>query len=44
MNTTFFLKSNSNDTQGVIYFLFSLGYDKIKSTTGHKINKSFGCF
>ena len=39
MNTTFFLRSNSNDTQGVIHFLFSTGYGKIKSSTGLKINK-----
>lgn len=39
MTTTFFLKSNPTDTQGVIHFLFSTGYGKIKSTTGLKINK-----
>ena len=39
MTTTFFLKSNSNDTHGVIHFLFSIGYNKIKSTTGLIINK-----
>lgn len=39
MTTTFFLRSNSNDIQGVIHFLFSTGYGKIKSTTGIKINK-----
>ena len=36
MTTRFFLKSNSNDTEGRIYFLFSIGYNKIKSTTGLK--------
>ena len=39
MTTTFFLKSNPTETQGVIHFLFSTGYGKIKSTTGLKINK-----
>ena len=36
MTTRFFLKSNSNDTEGRIYFLFSIGNNKIKSTTGLK--------
>lgn len=39
MTTTFFIRSKSNDTHGVIHFLFSTGYGKIKSTTGLKINK-----
>jgi len=39
MTTTFFLRSKSGDDQGVIHFLFSTGYGKIKSTTGLKINK-----
>ena len=39
MTTTFFLKTNRNNTQGVIHFLFSTRYTKIKSTTGIKINK-----
>ena len=39
MKTTFFLKSNSNDTHGYIYFLFSTGYGKIKISTGEKIKK-----
>lgn len=39
MTTTFFLKSNSSKTHGMIYFLFSTGYGKIRSTTGLKINK-----
>ena len=39
MKTTFFLKSNSNDTQGYIYFLFSTDYGKNKFTTGKRIDK-----
>jgi integrase len=39
MNTTFFLKSKPNDSEGMIYFLFSTGYGKIKSSTGIKIHK-----
>jgi integrase len=39
MNTTFFLRSNPNDSIGVIHFLFSTGYGKIKSSTGIKIHK-----
>lgn len=39
MKTRFFLKSNSNDIEGTIYFLFSTEYGRVKSTTGIKINK-----
>jgi integrase len=39
MKTRFFFKSNSNDIEGTIYFLFSTEYGRVKSTTGIKINK-----
>lgn len=39
MNTTFFLKSNPKDTYGVIHFLFSTGYGKVRSSTKIKISK-----
>jgi len=39
MKTRFFLKSNSNDIEGTIYFLFSTEYGRVKSTTGEKIKK-----
>ena len=39
MTTTFFLKSTSSKTHGRIYFLFSTDYDKIKCTTGKRIDK-----
>jgi len=39
MTTRFFLKSNSSKTRGLIYFLFSKDYNKIKCTTGISIDK-----
>ncbi len=39
MKTRFFLKSNSNDIEGTIYFQFSTEYGRVKSTTGEKIKK-----
>lgn len=39
MTTTFFLKSTSSKTDGMIYFLFSTDYDKIKCSTGKRIDK-----